>query len=197
MTNPTKAEVFIRTVAELRDEHRERRGTQQRLQERTKAEKFVQAFPAARGVSDTAPGIAPGATSPQEKPGQHPASQKQAEEISQLLRDGRIRQLRASDTATLRRLISVLERACEATRAAALSRILASRWQVDAEGDKDSIGSFADLYAALRRARIELRRREVAPTRAAQAAVRHGAKPCVAERAPPDRTTVASPWALR
>ena len=193
MTNPTKAEVFIRTVAELRDEHRERRGTQQRLQERTKAEKFVQAFPAARGESDTAPS----ATPPQEKPGQHPASQKQAEEISQLLRDGRIRQLRASDTAALRRLISVLEGACEATRAAALSRILASRWQVDADGDKDSIGSFADLYAALRRARIELRRREVAPTRAAQAAVRHSAKPCVAERAPPDRTTVASPWALR
>ena len=83
----------------------------------------------------------------------------QTMDLSMLLQGARAPRLRTSSLAELRHLSAALSAACAASKADALRNIRA-RW-VDAPQEVDeSTCGFADLFAALRRVRAELRRRQ-------------------------------------
>lgn len=84
---------------------------------------------------------------------------------AELLQAARWRSLRQSTPAELLRLMRRLEHACEAARMAALGTLRRSWSRVGVVGDADRTLGFAELYAALRRARAETRRRDPAAPR--------------------------------
>ncbi|GAA0306845.1 hypothetical protein NHN26_15660 [Rhodovulum tesquicola] len=86
---------------------------------------------------------------------------------SMLLRRARAPRLRARSLAELRDLSAALSDACAASKADALRNIRA-RWADAPEEADESTCGFADLFAALRRVRAELQRRQDERAAAAQ-----------------------------
>ena len=86
---------------------------------------------------------------------------------SMLLQGARAPGLRTSSLAELRHLFAALSAACAASKADALRNIRA-RWADAPREVDDSTCGFADLFAALRRVRAELRRRQDERAAAAQ-----------------------------
>lgn len=83
--------------------------------------------------------------------------------------------LRMSKVAELRKLVALLEVACEAARVAALRNLLNVRRHVAERGDDALNCDFANLFTALRRARTEMQRREVqSPPVVVRRSARHG-----------------------
>ena len=86
--------------------------------------------------------------------------------LAELLQAARWRSLRQSMPTELLRLMPRLEHACEAARVAALGNLRRSGPGIGGAGSADRTAGFAELYAALRRARAETRRRKSAGPRA-------------------------------
>ena len=103
---------------------------------------------------------------------------------AELLQAARWRSLRQSTPAELLRLMPRLEIACEAARVAALGNLRRSWSRIGFVGDADRTRGFAELYAALRRARAETRRREPAASRASAKAIGRTGTVAPSARAP-------------
>lgn len=113
------------------------------------------------------------------------------EELSELLQSARLPVLRSSSAADLRNLVASLEVACEAARVTALCTVLGARRQVADVDDAGQNCGFAALFAALRRARAEVKRRDIAPSKRTAAAFRTSRKPAFSQRASRGRALVA------
>lgn len=115
-------------------------------------------------------------------------------EFARLLHGARIAALRASSDPALRKMVKALEEACETTRLAALRNLA----QPQNTGGMDRTCGFADLYAALRRARTELGRRGMVKPMDDPSLGRPGSarRPPVAVRASPGRTKAPLSQAL-
>jgi hypothetical protein len=118
---------------------------------------------------------------------------------AQLLQSARVTALRAKSPAALRQMIMALELACETARQAALRNFAIMRQpggtDIARARSPDRTCGFADLFAALRRVRVELDRRQAAndddrdkPTAGRSAArSRPGTRPLFALRPVPWR----------
>lgn len=82
---------------------------------------------------------------------------------SQLLLSARLPALRASSAASLLTLVAMLSIACEEARVAALRNVLGLTPPTGLNGDNNQKSSFAELFAALRHARGEVKRRGIPP----------------------------------
>ena len=103
---------------------------------------------------------------------------------AELLQAARWLSLRQSTLAELLRLMPRLEIACEAARVDALGNLRRSWSRVGFVGHADRTRGFAELYAALRRARAETRRREPAASRASAKAIGRTGTVAPSARAP-------------
>ena len=113
--------------------------------------------------------------------------------LAELKYAARWQAIRESTSTELLRLVLRLEHACEVARVAALRNLHRSGQGADFGGDADRTLGFATLYAALRRARAETRRREArgprppSPAVGNDGAVVRAAQPPGGSSAPPPR----------
>ena len=114
------------------------------------------------------------------------------QDLAELLQAASWCVLSDSTSAELQRLVPRLEQACEASRVAALSNLRWSGRKVSLRGAADRTLGFAELFAALRRARAEIKRREDARHRPPAPAVGHDGTAAGSTRAP-HRSTASQP----
>lgn len=84
----------------------------------------------------------------------------QIPDSSVLLRRARIPDLRASSTEELREIRTELGAVCEIARRAAIGKLVRDKRNAKGESPAEANCGFAGLFAALRRVRAELSRRE-------------------------------------
>ena len=110
---------------------------------------------------------------------------------AELLRSARLTELRASSSADLQNLVAMLSIACEEARVAALRNVLGLAPRVGYHGNSNLNCSFADLFAALRHTRAEIKRRGIAPPKQTALVYTIRRKPPVTQRIRRGGTSIA------
>ena len=117
------------------------------------------------------------------------AARNSMQDLAELLHAARWKVLRDSTSTELLHLVPRLQRACEAARVAALSDLRWSGGKVRPGGAADRTFGFAELYSALRRVRVEIKRRAARHGRSGMAAGHGGT--VVRLPSAPDRPSVS------
>ena len=110
---------------------------------------------------------------------------------SDLLQSARSSALKASSPGDLLALISFLEVACEQARVAALRNVVGSGQRVGRVGEADGNCGFAELFAALRSTRAEIKRRDMAQLNPITASSGDDCRATSSQPYPPERASLA------
>lgn len=113
-------------------------------------------------------------------------------DLSGLLSSTRWPVLPAGSSPVLQKPVALLAAACEAARAAVLRTVLGPKRQAGDGGKADQNCGFAVFFAGLRRAKPEIKCRDVAPSQLTAAAFRKSRKSALSQRALLGRAVIAA-----